>query len=86
MCFCAKLVWKFWQLQGTASFVLQWAIAKTVLSAQHRAKLFFQAGLEHFGGQVAPLDSQWFQTPALADVAEETPRSSGGGQPDAAGE
>jgi hypothetical protein len=31
---------------------------------------------------VAPLDSQWFQTPALADVAEETPRSSGGGQPD----
>ena len=45
-----KAMWKFLQLQGTVSFVLQWAVAKTVISAQHRAKLFFQAGLEHFGG------------------------------------
>ena len=80
-----KLVWKFWQMQGTASFVLQWALAKTVLSAQHRAKLFFQAGLERVGGQVAPLDSQWLQAPALADVGEETPHSSSGGQLDELG-
>jgi hypothetical protein len=43
---------------------------------------FFQAGLEHFGGQVAPLDTQWVQTPALADVAEATPHSSVDEQPD----
>ena len=74
-----KAKWEFVQLQGTASFVVQWVIAKTVLGAQKRARSFFQAGLEHFGGQAVAVDTQWFQT-ALADT--ETPRSSDDVPPD----
>ena len=69
-----KAMWKLVQVQGTVSFVMQWAVAKTVLSAQHRAKLLLQAGFEHFGGQVAKVNVEWIQAPTSAPEAVTQPQ------------
>ena len=75
-----KAMWKCVEAKGTMSFVLQWAFANTVLSAQSvftdKARLFFQAGLNHFGGQVASLDARWSSVPAQDDVTEVPPSAS----------